>query len=313
MAEVRRPSDKPNRLIPLQFPALVGTPARVIIGSVLQLTNVSKTFGSLVAVDGLTLNIRRGEVFGLLGPNGAGKTTIMSMAVGLLAPSAGSIELEGLGQPTEPSARRAIGVAPQSLALYDELSGEENVAFFGRLYGMSGRRLRERVAWSLDFVGLSDRRHDRNKTYSEGMKRRLNLAVALVHDPQLLLLDEPTAGVDPQSRHAIHERTRALNQAGCTVVYTTHYMEEAERLCNRVGILDRGRLLALDTVEALIQAHGTISVSTSYARDSACREAASSVMTQAQPESSPSPLRLRGGGANLENVFLNLTGRQLRD
>lgn len=254
----------------------------------LQLVNVSKVFGSVLAVDGLTLDIRRGEVFGLLGPNGAGKTTIMRMAVGLLAPSAGSITLEGLGRPTEARARNAIGVAPQSLALYDELSGEENVAFFGRLYGLSGRRLRERVAWSLDYVGLSDRRHDRNKTYSEGMKRRLNLAVALVHEPQLLLLDEPTAGVDPQSRHAIYEQTRALNEAGCTVVYTTHYMEEAERMCHRIGILDHGRLLALGTVEALIEAH-------------------------AHPESARSSARLHGGGVDLERVFLNLTGRQLRD
>jgi len=256
--------------------------------AVLQLANVSKIFGSVLAVDGLTLDIRRGEVFGLLGPNGAGKTTIMRMAVGLLAPSAGSITLEGLGRPTEARARIAIGVAPQSLALYDELSGEENVAFFGRLYGLSGRRLRERVTWSLDFVGLSDRRHDRNKTYSEGMKRRLNLAVALVHEPQLLLLDEPTAGVDPQSRHAIYERTRALNETGCTVVYTTHYMEEAERMCHRSGILDHGRLLALGTVDALIEAH-------------------------AHAKPARASMQLHGRGADLERVFLNLTGRQLRD
>lgn len=256
--------------------------------AVLKLENVSRVFGSVVAVDGLTLNIRRGEVFGLLGPNGAGKTTIMRMAVGLLAPTAGSITLDGLGPPTEARARSAIGVAPQSLALYDELSGEENVAFFGRMYGLSGRRLRERVAWSLDYVGLSDRRHDRNKTYSEGMKRRLNLAVALVHEPQLLLLDEPTAGVDPQSRNAIYERTRALNDAGCTVVYTTHHMEEAERMCHRIGILDQGRLLALGTVDALVEAH-------------------------AHPTSTHSGMRPPSRGTDLERVFLNLTGRQLRD
>jgi len=256
--------------------------------AVLQLHNVSKVFGSVAAVDDLTLDIRRGEVFGLLGPNGAGKTTIMRMAVGLLAPGEGSITLEGLGSPTDPRARSAIGVAPQSLALYDELSGEENVAFFGRMYGLSGRHLQERVAWSLDYVGLSDRRHDRTKIYSEGMKRRLNLAVALVHEPQILLLDEPTAGVDPQSRHAIHERTRALNDAGCTVVYTTHYMEEAERMCHRVGILDHGRLLALGTVGALIAAHG-------------------------RGESAQSVTGSHGGGDDLERVFLNLTGRQLRD
>lgn len=254
----------------------------------LQLANVSKVFGSVVAVDDLTLDIRRGEVFGLLGPNGAGKTTIMRMAVGLLAPSEGSITLAGMGRPTDPRARSAIGVAPQSLALYDELSGEENVAFFGRMYGLSGKRLQERVAWSLDYVGLSDRRHDRSKVYSEGMKRRLNLAVALVHEPQLLLLDEPTAGVDPQSRHAIHERTRALNNAGCTVVYTTHHMEEAERMCHRIGILDHGRLLALGTVAALIEAHG------------------------GGASASPGAVS-NGAGADLERVFLNLTGRQLRD
>jgi len=280
---------------------------------VLQLTSVSKSYGPLVAVDGLTLAIRRGEIFGLLGPNGAGKTTIMNMTVGLLLPSAGSIELEGLGRPTDPKAQAAIGVAPQSLALYDELSGEENVAFFGRLYGLRGRRLRERVDWSLDFVGLADRRRDRNRTYSEGMKRRLNLAVALVHDPHILLLDEPTASVDPHSRHTIHERIRLLHDAGCTVIYTTHYMEEAEGLCDRVGILDRGRLVALDTVEALIAEHGMISRVPDCASESSSDEESSRVVSQSDAMLQESRSRCRGDKGNLEHVFLNLTGRQLRD
>ena len=248
----------------------------------LTLENVRKTYGALVAVDGLSLEVRRGEVFGLLGPNGAGKSTTISLCVGLIAPDSGRVAINGSGDPTDAAIRQAIGVAPQALALYDLLSGEENLRFFGEVYGLAGARLAERVASSLDFVGLTDRQRDRVGTYSGGMKRRLNLAAALVHDPQLILLDEPTVGVDPQSRHQIFENIRELKRLGRTVVYTTHYMEEAERLCDRVAIIDRGKLLALGPVAELVEAHGV------------------------KP-------KLVLQGATLEDVFLHLTGRSIRD
>jgi ABC-2 type transport system ATP-binding protein len=250
--------------------------------SALVLERVRKAYGTTVAVDGLSLTVERGEVLGLLGPNGAGKSTTVNLAVGLLAPDAGSVRVGGKGDPTNPGVRRSIGVAPQALALYELLSGEENLRFFGEVYGVTGARLAERVAWSLEFVGLTDRRRDRAGTYSGGMKRRLNLAAALVHDPELILLDEPTVGVDPQSRHLIFENILALKRLGRTLIYTTHYMEEAQRLCDRVAIIDKGRLLALGSVQHLLDAHG------------------------GKP-------KMVLQGATLEEVFLQLTGRSLRD
>ncbi|MFQ6093058.1 MAG: ABC transporter ATP-binding protein [bacterium] len=247
----------------------------------------------------MSLEIERGEVFGLLGPNGAGKTTAVNMALGLLRPDAGAVELDVLGPPTRPEVRAKIGVAPQTLAIYEDLSGEENLSFFGKIQGMAGGRLKDRVDWCLEFVDLADRRGDRVKTYSGGMKRRLNLAIALIHDPPLLLLDEPTVGVDPQSRNAIFEKIEALREEGRTIVYTTHYMEEAQRLCRRVGILDRGKLLALDTVEGLIAAYGGKTSSWPRGRRAECE------LRQL--------LRFRVDRPDLEGVFLNLTGRHLRD
>ena len=231
----------------------------------IHLKNIRKTFGATVAVDDLTLEIQQGEVFGLLGPNGAGKTTTVNMMVGLLAPDRGSVVIStgedgASGAPTEARFRARIGLAPQALALYEELTGKENLTFMGRLQNLSGARLREQVLRALDFVGLRDRAGSRAKTYSGGMLRRLNLAAALVHDPPLLLLDEPTAGVDPQSRNALFQNIKALQAEGRTIIYTTHYMEEAQRLCDRVAILDGGRLMALDTVEGLIDRHGGKSI-----------------------------------------------------
>jgi ABC-2 type transport system ATP-binding protein len=218
----------------------------------------------------------------LLGPNGAGKSTAVNLIAGLLPPDAGSIAIAERGSPSEPSVRRLIGVAPQSLAIYELFTAEENLRFMGELYGLRGRELSSRVQWSLDFVALNERRRSRVQTYSGGMKRRLNLAAALVHDPELILLDEPTAGVDPQSRNQIFETITELKRLGRTVIYTTHYMEEAARLCDRVAIIDRGQLLALGTVPELL--------------------AASRV--------EPRMVLQRG---TLEEVFLNLTGRSLRD
>lgn len=280
----------------------------------LRLANVRKTFGNLVAVDDLSLEIRAGEVFGLLGPNGAGKSTTVNMAVGLLAPDTGSIELDGVGSPALASVRGKIGVAPQALAIYDALTGEENVAFFGQVQGLRGARLAERVRWALDFVGLTDRRRDRAKVYSGGMKRRLNLAVALVHDPPLLLLDEPTVGVDPQSRSAIFENIEALRGQGKSVVYTTHYMEEAERLCHRVGIMDRGKLLAMDTVDRLIEQNGGKSSVFIERADGEQRIDTDDPLAELAKLGARSDVRrIRVERPDLESVFLKLTGRHLRD
>ena len=266
------------------------------------------------AVDGLSLEVRRGEVFGLLGPNGAGKTTTVAMIAGLLAPDQGTIELASLGSPRNPEVRRHIGVAPQALALYDGLSGQENVALFGQLYGLSADALATRVAAAIAFVGLQDRAKDRVATYSGGMKRRLNLAVALVLEPQLVVLDEPTVGVDPQSRNLIHENIRALRAQGRTIVYTTHYMEEAERLCDRVAIIDRGRLLGLGTVPELILAHGVRPVLVAEVAGEERRIPAddplAALNTLAARERVTS---FRVEQPDLEQVFLNLTGRHLRD
>lgn len=280
----------------------------------MRLQSLSKRFGTLTAVDDLSLEIQQGEVFGLLGPNGAGKTTTVNMAVGLLRPDTGTIDLDGMGPPTIPAVRAKLGVAPQALAIYDMLSGQENLIFFGKLHGLRGRALSERVDWAVDFSGLQDRRHDHVKTYSGGMKRRLNLAIALIHDPPLLLLDEPTAGVDPQSRNAIFEKIEAMNREGRTVVYTTHYMEEAQRLCKRVGIIDHGKLLALDTVSRLIGDHGGKSTITAERTDGEIRIESEDPMAEL--------VKLQEGGKltrfsvespDLETVFLNLTGRHLRD
>jgi ABC-2 type transport system ATP-binding protein len=288
-----------------------------------------KAYGKLVAVDGITLELLPGETFGLLGPNGAGKTTTLHMLAGALRPDRGEVFIDGASDPTRPRVRGRLGVAPQVEALYGDLSGQENLRFFGRLYGLHGARLRERVAWALALAGLADRRRDRVATYSGGMKRRLNLACALVHDPPVLLLDEPTAGVDPQSRHYLLAAIEKLAGEGRTILYTTHYMEEAQRLCDRVAIMDHGRILALDTVEALIQRHGGQSlveaeleqVPDVWSGLPGTVEGKTLHLTTDRPFEEAA--RLQGAGLqfvtfrverpNLETVFLNLTGRRLRD
>jgi ABC-2 type transport system ATP-binding protein len=281
---------------------------------VLNLNNVRKSFGNIVAVNGLSLSVRKGEVFGLLGPNGAGKSTSVSLSVGLLAPDAGEVSIEGYGNPTNPDVRRKIGVAPQALAVYDRLTAEENLRFFGEMYGLSGAKLDERVKWCLQFVGLTDRKDDRVEGYSGGMKRRLNLAAAVVHEPELLLLDEPTVGVDPQSRNSIFESILELHRQGRTIIYTTHYMEEVERLCDRIAIVDAGKLVALGTLNELLTTHGgppTLIVKTNgverrtQVADPLAelnRVAATATIESFQMER-----------PTLEQVFLRLTGKSLRD
>jgi ABC-2 type transport system ATP-binding protein len=280
----------------------------------LTLHSVRKRFGTLTAVDGLSLEVRRGEILGLLGPNGAGKSTTVAMAVGVLAPDEGHVEIEGLGSPSRPAVRARLGVAPQALAVYDLLSGEENLRFFGEIYGLTGDRLAARVRWALDFVGLTDRARDQAGTYSGGMKRRLNMAAALVHDPELILLDEPTVGVDPQSRNAIFDNIEALRASGHTVIYTTHYMEEAERLCDRIAIVDGGRLLALGTLPELLAAHGGTPTLVVRTADGEQRLQADDPLAALNAVATTTRVvDFHVERPTLEQVFLKLTGRTLRD
>jgi ABC-2 type transport system ATP-binding protein len=221
---------------------------------VLRVEALRKQYGAMEAVAGVSFDLRRGEIFGLLGHNGAGKTTLISMLATLRRPSGGDAVLLGHSIRTESRAiRHMIGVAPQEIALYPMLTGAENLRFFGRVYNVPRVELENRVAQLLHFVGLEDRANDLVANYSGGMKRRLNLAAALVHRPVLLLLDEPTAGVDPQSREEILHRVRSLRNEGMSILYTTHYMDEAEAVCDELGILEKGKLVALGTFEDLLR------------------------------------------------------------
>ena len=245
----------------------------------LAIASLHKSFGRTAAVSGVSFSVARGELLGLLGPNGAGKTTTVSMIAGLVTPDSGEVTLDGvrLAGDTDPVKRR-IGLVPQDLALYDELSAAANLRLFGALYGLAGRALDHAMNSALTLVGLADRVGDKVKTYSGGMKRRLNLAAGLLHDPDILLLDEPTVGVDPQSRNAIFDNLEQLKARGKALLYTTHYMEEAERLADRIVVMDHGRVLADDTLSGLRARAGA-----------------------------------NGGAASLETLFLELTGRRLRD
>jgi ABC-2 type transport system ATP-binding protein len=296
--------------------------------SAIRVENLRKSYGDLIAVDGVTFDVRQGETFGLLGPNGAGKTTTIGMIAGTLRPDSGSVQVDGQDDPTRSAVRRRIGVAPQALALYGDLTGQENLSFFGRLYGLSGAKLHERVEWALAFSGLADRRKDRVHHYSGGMQRRLNLVCGLLHDPPVVVMDEPTVGVDPQSRNLIFENIDELKLQGRTILYTTHYMEEAERLCDRVAIMDHGKILALDTVNSLLREHGRLStVEVEFADRPKSLEGLGGAWDKGtwrvQTEEPVQVLqRASAAGhlanvsirrANLEHVFLQLTGRSLRD
>jgi ABC-2 type transport system ATP-binding protein len=219
----------------------------------LALRHVTKRFGSITALDDVSLDIAPGEFFGLLGPNGAGKSTLMSLVAGLRTPEAGTITLAG--QPVAGSVsvdRRNLGLVPQTIALFPELTAEENLRIFGELQGLRGSDLKSALDSAFAAAQLEDRRRSPVKTFSGGMQRRLNLVAALLHRPKFLLCDEPTVGVDPQSRNAIFEHLQQLNRAGVTIIYSTHYMEEAERLCSRISIIDHGRILALGTLDDLL-------------------------------------------------------------
>ena len=301
----------------------------------LRVLDVYKSYGRFAALRGVSFDVQPGELFGLLGPNGAGKTTLMAILAGLSDPSAGEVRL--FGNPfrrSDRNGRRAVGLATQDLAIYPELTARENLLFFGKLYGLKGADLDERVKGMLATVELTDRANQLVKTFSGGMKRRLNLAVALVHRPQLLLLDEPTTGVDPQSRNHIFEQVRAQNAAGLTVIYTSHYMEEVQSLCPRLAILDRGRILATDTVRHLLRTLDTtaaFTLSNPSLDVDAVRavpgvksvEVSGNVLSVTAREMPPLLPRLLAvvgevkaievKEPSLESVFLSLTGKGLRD
>ena len=226
---------------------------------VLVVDGLVRSFGDLKAVDGVSFRIAPGETYGLLGPNGAGKTTTISMVAGLIAADAGTVTVAGQAMtPRTIEPKRHLGLVPQELAIYPDLTARENLTLFGRLHGLRGAALKSRVEEVLDLIGLHDRAKDRSKDYSGGMKRRLNIGIGLLNRPTLLILDEPTVGVDPQSRNAILESVEALAGEGMAVLYTTHYMEEAERLCDRIGIIDTGRLQAEGTRDELVRLTGGV-------------------------------------------------------
>jgi ABC-2 type transport system ATP-binding protein len=306
----------------------------------LEVTDLSKRYGARLALDRVGFKVSAGEMFGLLGPNGAGKTTLLSIVSCLLAADGGAVRLKGRPiTPSDREARRLIGVAPQELAVYGELTARENLSFFGELYGLRGPELRRRVGEVLEAVGLADRADQRAATYSGGMKRRLNLAAALVHRPPLLLLDEPTAGVDPQSRNHLFESVRGLNADGVTVLYTSHYMEEVQGLCSHIGIMDQGRLVACDTLPNLLHLlEGTVrfqspltdalgsalralpdcrvvSPSGGPSVELRCRDVPATLLRlgAALREAGVEAAGLEVEEPNLERVFLHLTGTALRD
>jgi ABC-2 type transport system ATP-binding protein len=274
----------------------------------LQATDLRKSFGATAAVAGVSLAVSPGEIVGLLGPNGAGKSTTISMICGLVRPDSGTVTIGGepVGEDAS-GVKRRIGLVPQELSLYEELSAIGNLDLFGALYGVKGALLRERTGAALELVGLADRARAKASSFSGGMKRRLNIACALIHDPDVLLFDEPTVGVDPQSRNAIFANIEALRERGKAIVYTTHYMEEAERLCDRIVIMDHGRVAASGTKESL------------------CRMLPATPARKAEVEgliddevlaflaARGLAVRETGSRGSLEDVFLHLTGRQLRD
>ncbi|MDP4180814.1 MAG: ABC transporter ATP-binding protein [Bacillota bacterium] len=229
--------------------------------NLLEVKNVFKTYGSLKAVSGVSIEVGDGEVFGLLGPNGAGKSTLISMISTLVKPDNGEIFINGnrVGRNTK-EAKKVIGLVPQEIALYPTLSARENLNFWGRMYGLGGNLLTQRVDEALEVAGLSDRQKDRIESFSGGMKRRINIAAALLHKPKILIMDEPTVGIDPQSRNHILETVLKLNKEGMSVIYTSHYMEEVEFLCSRIAIMDHGKVIACGSKEELRNLIGDVDI-----------------------------------------------------
>lgn len=314
------------------------------MGTMLEVRNLVKKYGEKLAVDDISFDIREGEIFSLLGPNGAGKTTTISILSTLFSPSAGDASILGYSVTKNPmEVKRLIGVVPQEIALYDGMTALENLNFWGEMYGLSGGALKTRVKELLEQIGLADRAKERIKTYSGGMKRRVNIAVGLMHKPRLLFMDEPTVGIDPQSRRAILDSVKALNKEGMTILYTTHYMEEAQELSDRVGIIDHGKLIALGTqseltakvgemdtlilhlgenedpehlAEALKTLNGVLQANPSDHTVALVTPSAEELLAPVVSRANELGIKIHSidmREPNLEAVFLHLTGRALRD
>lgn len=312
--------------------------------NILEVQNLAKNYGDFTAVKGISFDIKEGEIFSLLGPNGAGKTTTISMLSTLYEPTSGDATIGGHSITKDPMAvKQVIGVVPQDLALYEDLTARENLLFWGQMYGLGGKSLNTRVDEVLEQIGLADKAKNRVKTYSGGMKRRVNIGVGLLHKPRLLFMDEPTVGIDPQSRRAILDTVKDLNKKGMTVLYTTHYMEEAEELSDRVGIIDHGELIALGTQDELTRQVGHTDTLVLHIGENEDPEAlaaslkdlpgileanatdheisiitpqAETILASVVGKASEGGIKIRSMDIrepNLEAVFLHLTGRALRD
>ncbi|MCO5285635.1 MAG: ABC transporter ATP-binding protein [Chitinophagaceae bacterium] len=306
----------------------------------IEIKNLRKSYNGHEALKGISFAIQKGEFYGLLGPNGAGKTTTISIMSSILKPDSGEVIIDGMNLDTHPGqAKQLIGVVPQEIALYGDLTASENLHFWGGLYGVSNSELKKRSEEVLHLFGFYDRRNDNVKTYSGGMKRRINIAAALLHQPKILFMDEPTVGIDPQSRNLIFEVIEKLHKEGMTIVYTTHYMEEAERFCDRIGIIDNGQIIAEGTLKELKSNSAlkeVVVVTYDHANESQLKE-----ISAKWPDSNLSENKISfyatdvqsalsgiisGSGqmgadisnieiqrTNLETIFLSLTGKQLRD
>jgi ABC-2 type transport system ATP-binding protein len=308
----------------------------------IEINNLHKSFGDLKAVDGVSFTVQQGEIFSLLGPNGAGKTTTISMLSTLLRPDDGDALVQGHSIRRDPTkVKEALGVVPQDIALYDDLSARENLFFWGKMYGLSGSQLKQRVDEILDIIGLTDRQNGRVGKFSGGMKRRVNIGVALLHKPKIIYMDEPTVGIDPQSRRSILDSVVSLKDQGMTVLYTTHYMEEAQELSDHIAIMDNGKLIAAGTNEELVKLVGqsdriTLTINTESLQFVDLWKATPGVQNISSDEGTltllvddsnrvlPRLFEIAGANGiritsvaiqvpNLETVFLHLTGRALRD
>ncbi|WP_105615346.1 ABC transporter ATP-binding protein [Vallitalea okinawensis] len=310
--------------------------------AIIKINDLTKKYGNTIAVDHMNLEIRRGDIFGLLGPNGAGKSTTINMICGLLKMDQGNIHIDGINIKDNPlEAKKYLGLVPQEIAFYDTLTAYENIAFFGKLSGLKGTLLKERTNEALEFVGLTEKARNYPKEFSGGMKRRLNIACSIVHHPKIIIMDEPTVGIDPQSRNNILESVKKLNQMGSTIVYTSHYMEEVENLCNQIAIMDHGRVIAngskeelrkivndnekiiidclnlnYNLVEDLKKLHGIKSVDTKDHLLEIIAQNVQSVLQDVFFIISKNNVQIREiqlTTPDLETVFLSLTGRKLRD
>lgn len=313
--------------------------------NILSVHDLRKSFGELEAVKGVSFTVEKGESFSLLGPNGAGKSTIINMITGLFSPTAGAIHINDINVVKNPKqAQKLIGVVPQEIALYETMSARENLKFWGRMYNLSGKALEKSVDEVLEIIGLTERAKDKIETFSGGMKRRVNIGAAILHHPQILIMDEPTVGIDPQSRNHILETVKRLNNQGMTIIYTSHYMEEVEYLCERIGIIDHGELIACGTLRELRETIGDRSrMIIMFNRERADLVKINQTLTslflekdfevndsqivvfhkqpqlilsdliQGVTETGTKVTSVEIVEPNLESVFLHLTGRNLRD